>query len=106
MRAAGRGLRRGRVADLAVARATVAEGIAIAAPPRGAQVVAAVRRERRARSSSSMTRRCSRRAGGWPPAGWFVEPTAAAAVAAWRAVADDLDGTTVIPLCGAGLKSP
>ncbi|MFH7598391.1 pyridoxal-phosphate dependent enzyme [Streptomyces racemochromogenes] len=88
-------------------RPTLAEGIAIPAPPRARQILAAVRKsggtiltvpDARVREAQ---RELARR-------GLFVEPTAAAC---WAAVgpgapSDPLHGrTAVIPLCGAGAKS-
>ena len=84
---------------------TVAEGIAIAAPPRGAAVLAAVRasggtvvtvddpaiaaaRDRLART------------------GFSVEPTAAATWAGLGQARPDPGELVLAPLCGAGLKSP
>lgn len=102
--------------------ATVAEGIAIAAPPRGRQILDAVR----ATGGTIVTVTDAQVAGARDElgaAGLFVEPTSAVCWAAVRAVtesglpaptgkawkkaagllqADDL----VVPLCGAGLKSP
>lgn len=87
---------------------TAAEGIAIAAPPRGGQVLAAVRRsggrvvtvgdDDLAAARDELAGR-----------GFYVEPTAAAPYAAWLRHVDrtsDSDGTCVVPLCGAGIKSP
>lgn len=87
-------------------RATLAEGIAIAAPPRGAQILAAIRATggtvvsvgdddvRAARAQLAAE-------------GLYVEPTSAVCFAAWPKVPERLrDGDVVIPLCGAGLKAP
>lgn len=87
-------------------RPTLAEGIAIPAPPRARQILAAVRSsggtfltvpdERLREAQRDLARR-----------GLFVEPTAAAC---WAAVGpsapdDPLQGrTAVLPLCGAGPK--
>nr|MDT0520792.1 threonine synthase [Streptomyces sp. DSM 41633] len=86
---------------------TLAEGIAIPAPPRARQILAAVRKSggtfltvpdaRLREAQRDLARR-----------GLFVEPTAAAC---WAAVgpgapSDPLQGrTAVIPLCGAGAKT-
>ncbi|MFG2878527.1 threonine synthase [Streptomyces sp. NPDC048337] len=86
---------------------TLAEGIAIPAPPRARQILAAVRKsggtfltvsdERLREAQRDLARR-----------GLFVEPTAAAC---WAAVGpsapdDPLRGrTAVLPLCGAGAKA-
>ncbi|MCX5194616.1 pyridoxal-phosphate dependent enzyme [Streptomyces sp. NBC_00249] len=88
-------------------RPTLAEGIAIPAPPRGRQILAAVRKSggtfltvsdgRLREAQLDLARR-----------GLFVEPTAAAC---WAAVGPDASGdplrgrTAVLPLCGAGAKS-
>lgn len=86
-----------------VGHATAAEGIAIAAPPRGANVLAAVR----ATGGRVVTvdEPAIVAAGDELAAqGLYVEPTAAACVAGAHALTDD-DGEVVVPLCGAGLKS-
>ncbi|MCJ1677940.1 pyridoxal-phosphate dependent enzyme [Streptomyces sp. APSN-46.1] len=94
-------------ADPVEQRPTLAEGIAIPAPPRARQILAAVRAsggtfltvpdDRLRAAQLDLARR-----------GLFVEPTAAAC---WAAVGpgapgDPLRGrTTVLPLCGAGAKT-
>jgi threonine synthase len=80
---------------------TVAEGIAIAAPPRGSQILAAVREtcgdvvtvtdEEVLAAQDALARQ-----------GLYVEPTAAVPAAAVRQVDDG--ATVAIPLSGAGLK--
>ncbi|MFF8597305.1 threonine synthase [Streptomyces sp. NPDC015232] len=85
------------------ARPTLAEGIAIPAPPRAAQILRAVRAsggtfrtvtEDQIRAAQlDLARR-----------GLFVEPTGVACWAAVRA-APRTPGTTVVPLCGAGAKT-
>ncbi|MEC4573361.1 threonine synthase [Streptomyces virginiae] len=88
-------------------RPTLAEGIAIPAPPRARQILAAVRASggtfvtvpdaRLREAQRDLARR-----------GFFVEPTAAACWAAVSPTAptDPLQGrTAVIPLCGAGAKT-
>lgn len=86
---------------------TLAEGIAIPAPPRARQILAAVR----ASGGTFLTVSDDRvRAARLDLAGrgLFVEPTAAAC---WAAVGPSAPGdplqdrTAVLPLCGAGLKS-
>jgi threonine synthase len=82
---------------------TVAEGIAIAAPARGAEVLAAVRRtggrvvtvtdDEAATVGDELARQ-----------GLFVEPTAAAAAAGVLRLTDDEAADAAVPLCGAGLK--
>jgi len=81
---------------------TFAEGIAIAAPPRGARILQAIREtggdvvvldDDEIRTARRELAR----------AGWFVEPTAAVPFAAWRKTPRD---DAVVPLCGAGLKAP
>ncbi|GAA2783018.1 threonine synthase [Streptomyces showdoensis] len=84
-------------------RPTLAEGIAIPAPPRAAQILRAVRAtggtfltvtEEQIRAAQlDLARR-----------GLFVEPTGVACWAAVRA-APGRPGTTVLPLCGAGAKT-
>src|SRR5829696_2693397 len=86
-------------------RPTAAEGIAIAAPPRGAEILA-VLHESGGRivavdevAIASHHRALARQ-------GLFVEPTAAATIAGCEVLAHDgvLDGRVVVPLCGTGLK--
>lgn len=87
----------------AAARPTLAEGIAIPAPPRAAQILRAVRAsggtfhtvtEEQIRSAQlDLARR-----------GLYVEPTGVACWAAVRA-APEHPGSTVLPLCGAGAKT-
>ncbi|MEV8623096.1 threonine synthase [Streptomyces sp. NPDC051079] len=87
----------------AAARPTLAEGIAIPAPPRAAQILRAVRAsggtfrtvtEEQIRAAQlDLARR-----------GLYVEPTGVACWAAVRA-APAHPGTTVLPLCGAGAKT-
>ncbi|MCX5145643.1 threonine synthase [Streptomyces sp. NBC_00320] len=94
-------------ADPVEQRPTLAEGIAIPAPPRARQILAAVRKS----GGTFLTvpepaLRAARR--DLARRGLFVEPTAAACWAAVGPLAptDPLQGrTTVLPLCGAGLKS-
>ncbi len=103
------------------AAGTIAEGIAIAAPPRGRQILAAIRATggtivavtdpQTAAARSDLARQ-----------GLFVEPTSAVCWAAVLAAAADSPASpnstwaaatphlraadVVVPLCGAGLKSP
>jgi threonine synthase len=100
---------------------TVAEGIAIPAPPRGAQILAAVRESGGCvvavpeAAIAPAGRELARR-------GLLVEPTAALVWAAalllrgrlkvpvsddeaWRAAGRVAAGTLVVPLCGSGLKA-
>jgi len=86
------------------AGATIAEGIAIAAPARGAEVLAAVRASGGRFVTVSDDEVVAARAE-LAAQGFFVEPTAAACVAGVAQLGDD-DGTVVLPLCGAGLKAP
>ncbi|MCX4627802.1 MULTISPECIES: threonine synthase [unclassified Streptomyces] len=93
-------------ADPVEQRPTLAEGIAIPAPPRARQILAAVRKS----GGTFLTvpepaLRAAQR--DLAQRGLFVEPTAAACWAAVGPLAptDPLQGrTTVLPLCGAGLK--
>ena len=84
-------------------RGTIAEGIAIAAPPRGDQVLEVVRASGGAlvTVSDAQTRDARRRLAA---RGIDVEPTAAAAWAATLALPAG-DGVTITVLSGAGLKS-
>lgn len=100
---------------------TVAEGIAITAPPRGRQILAAVRATGGTIVSVADPQVLAARAE-LAAAGLFVEPTSAVCWAAARAAADGSydaasptwrdaaphfnAGRVVLPLCGAGLKSP
>jgi threonine synthase len=78
---------------------TIAEGIAIAAPARGAEILTAVdeivtvTEEQVLAGRSELARR-----------GWYVEDTAAVCWAAARA-SDGAWGEVVVPLSGAGLKT-
>jgi len=86
---------------------TVAEGIAIAAPPRAAQILAAVRETGGAVVSVSDAEVLAARAD-LAREGLYVEPTAAVCWAAARSRKHELTAAedVVIPLCGAGLKVP
>jgi threonine synthase len=84
---------------------TVAEGIAIESPPRGRQVLAAVRRtdgEIIAVSDEEILAARHELAA----AGLFVEPTGAVAWAGLTRADLPAGITVVVPLCGAGIKSP
>lgn len=84
---------------------TIAEGIAVAVPARRDQVLEAVRAS--GGEIVTVTDDEVRAARAWLAGrGFFVEPTAAATAAAWRAGGREADGTTVVVLCGAGLKAP
>jgi len=92
--------RSGSPIPLAVdAEPTIAEGIAIAAPARGAEILAAVdefatvTEDQLLAGRSELARK-----------GWYVEDTAAVCWAAARA-AGDAWGEVVVPLSGAGLKT-
>ncbi len=100
---------------------TIAEGIAIAAPPRGAQILAAIR-DSGGTVVSVTDNQIQAARDMLADEGLFVEPTAAACFAATRVAREEgLDaesatwararpllsaGVVVVPLCGAGLKSP
>lgn len=85
---------------------TVAEGIAIGAPARGAQCLAAVRATGGTVVSVGDDEVVAARAE-LAGQGLFVEPTAAAAPAAVRLPGlRDHPGVVAVPLCGAGIKSP
>jgi threonine synthase len=88
------------------AEPTVAEGISIENPPRGAQILAAVRATGGSIVAVSDADVLAARAE-LAAQGLYVEPTSAVCFAAVRAVglgADEDDVT--LPLCGAGLKAP
>jgi threonine synthase len=100
---------------------TIAEGIAIAAPPRGRQILSAVRATGGTIVSVS-DRQTSGARQELADEGLFVEPTSAVCFAAVRAAVDSTFDkasptwavaaslltaeSVVVPLCGAGLKSP
>lgn len=93
-----------------VNQGTKAEGIAIAAPMRGAQILAALR-EMRAEVVLAPEAGIAPARKALAARGFFVEPTAAATYAAfleWEskstAAGHSAPGTLVLPLCGAGLK--
>ncbi|TFB72713.1 pyridoxal-phosphate dependent enzyme [Cryobacterium glaciale] len=101
--------------------ATIAEGIAIAAPPRGKQILAAVRATGGTIVSVTDQQTAAARQE-LADEGLFVEPTSAVCFAAVRAAVDQTFDSAnptwmraaslltaesvVVPLCGAGLKSP
>ena len=100
---------------------TIAEGIAIAAPPRGKQILRAVRATGGTviAVTDQQTAEARRELA---DEGLFVEPTSAVCYAAVRAAVDQtfdaasptwavaasllMANSVVVPLCGAGLKSP
>ncbi|MDQ0794199.1 threonine synthase [Streptomyces sp. B1I3] len=80
---------------------TLAEGIAIPRPPRARQILAAVRESGGTFLTVTEDRiRAAQR--DLAARGFFVETTG---VACWAAVGDRTDGSVVVPLCGAGLKT-
>jgi threonine synthase len=85
---------------------TIAEGIAIAAPPRGTQCLEAIR----ASGGTVVTVRddeIQHARAALAAQGLYVEPTAAATAAGVEAAGlSDGHGTVVLPLCGAGIKAP
>ncbi|MEE8421004.1 MAG: threonine synthase [Dehalococcoidales bacterium] len=87
-------------------RETIAEGIAIAAPVRGGQVIEAVRRSNGdfIVVSDSEIEQALREMGG---RGYFIEPTAAAAIAGLKKYLpeSDPDGVIVSLVTGHGLKT-
>lgn len=89
-------------------KGTLAEGIAITSPPRGAEIIAAVRASGGDIIALSDDKvRHARRELAYN--GFFVEPTAAVSFAAYRYVYRPRftpGKVTVVPLCGAGLKAP
>jgi threonine synthase len=96
----------GRDAVLHAWTTTVAEGIAIPAPPRLGQMVEAVRASGGVFLTAGDDQILAARAELWSR-GIDVEPTAAAVWAAWRAwpEAASIQGPVVIALSGAGLKA-
>ncbi len=87
-------------------RGTAAEGIAIAAPMRGSRMLAAIRElgGTVVTASEDAIASYGRQLAG---SGIFVEPTSAATLAGLVSWIDEtgFDGTSVVPMCGAGLKS-
>jgi threonine synthase len=83
---------------------TVAEGIAIAEPPRLREMADLIGRldVRVELVTDDETRRAQR---DLARQGLYVEPTAAVSYAAARRIRRDLPDDVVVPLCGAGLKS-
>jgi len=82
---------------------TIAEGIAIAAPARGAEILERLRAaDGRVHTVTDDEVRAAQSR--LAAAGFYVEPTAAVCMAAWSKLPIP-QGRTVIPLCGAGLKS-
>ncbi len=83
---------------------TVAEGVRIAAPLRGREILAAVRASDGAilavadDEALAAQRRLAHR-------GFYVEPTSAVAVAALDRLRDRLEGTVVVVLTGSGFKT-
>jgi threonine synthase len=89
------------------AKPTAAEGIAIAAPARGEQILAAVRATGGTIVTVTDPQIHSAHAN-LARTGLYVEPTAAACWAALRSglIGSSIaDGSIVAPLCGTGLKS-
>ena len=87
---------------------TMAEGIAIAEPKRGEQILAAIR-ETKGRIIISPEDEIPKTMEFLSNNGFFVEPTTAATLAAYNRLAEQntnlLDKKVLIPLCGSGLKS-
>lgn len=85
---------------------TVAEGIAVADPRRGSQMLSALR-ELQGAVVAVDEEAIARVDGRLARSGIFVEPTSAATVAGAEAWAEAVgfEGTMMVPLCGAGLKS-
>jgi threonine synthase len=85
---------------------TAAEGIAIAAPMRGTQVLAALR-ELGAQVVTAPEAGIEDAGRAVAAHGFFIETTSAATFSAFfaRRAAGIDDGLVVLPLCGAGLKS-
>jgi threonine synthase len=90
-----------------VAQQTCAEGIAITNPPRGQQILEALNSCRGEVITVTDTEIEAARKD-LARAGYFVEPTAAAPFAAYAQSANTPaadNPTTIVPLCGSGLKS-
>ena len=85
---------------------TVAEGIAIAAPMRGGQILSAIR-ELGGVIVQAQEYEINPTGRGLAYSGIFVEPTSAATLAGVKSwmKATGFDGSVVVPMCGAGLKS-
>jgi threonine synthase len=96
-----------RVVAPVTAQPTVAEGIAIAAPPRGAQILSAIRETNGTVVTVSDGEIVAARAE-LARQGLYVEPTSAVCWAAARSAQTELlqVDDIVIPLCGSGLKVP
>lgn len=90
-----------------VAGPTIAEGVRIAHPPRGRQVLEAIR-ESGGTVLTVTDREVVRAQRAMARLGLFIEPTAAVAVAGLRKLDKMLDDedTTILPLTGSGLKAP
>lgn len=93
--------------DSEPAQPTLAEGIAIASPPRAAQLIEEVRASRGRFTTVSETEISEARLA-LACQGIDVEPTAAAAYAAWVSLGpqSDVPPPVVVILTGTGLKSP
>lgn len=89
-----------------VAGSTVAEGIRIAHPPRGRQVLAAIH-ESEGTVLTVTDREVIRARRAMARLGLFIEPTSAVAIAGLRKLDKmlDSDEVTVVPLTGSGLKA-
>ncbi|MGW4204995.1 pyridoxal-phosphate dependent enzyme [Streptomyces sp. NPDC004726] len=87
--------------DLPAGGPTLAEGIAIPRPPRARAILRAVR-ESGGRFLTVTEEQIRSAQLDLAARGLFVESTG---VACWAAAGDRLEGTAVVPLCGAGLKT-
>lgn len=83
---------------------TLAEGIAIAAPARSAQILAAVHETKGCFITTSEEEIAQARAA-LAGKGFYVEPTTAANYAGYVKYNRSADEKIVIPLCGAGIKA-
>lgn len=90
-----------------VAGPTVAEGIRIAHPPRGRQVLEAIR-DSGGTALTVTDREIVRAQRAMARLGLFIEPTSAVAIAGLRKLDKMLESenVTVVPLTGSGLKAP
>ena len=83
---------------------TLAEGIAIAAPMRGRQILQAIRETGGDMVLAPEEKIISTR-DYLAKKGFYVEPTTAATFAGYFDYGKEMNGRVVLPLCGAGLKS-
>lgn len=83
---------------------TLAEGIAIAKPMRGKHILEAIR-DTKGTIVLSPEEKITPVKNELAKKGFYVEPTTAATFAAYYEIAHKIEGSIILPLCGAGLKS-